>query len=164
MLQQRLYSNSAAWRKGYIFTASALRRTVLEDLPGSVHKLSVSHLPWAADLLWFYFPLGFLPPPLGDLYASTVCAPYACHEQTIRAVVQRHPHLLLPWAWAWPCNSLRAGSGVQQRHAGPQSVAKASYTSGHNSPYLRTAAGHLNSMASLNHLINQLVIWLFPHK
>ena len=25
-------------------------------------------------------PLGFLPPPLGDLYAATVCVPYACHQ------------------------------------------------------------------------------------
>ena len=138
MLQQRLYSNSAAWPKGYIFTASALRRTVLEDLPGSIHKLSVSHLPWAADLLWFYSPLASFH-LLSGTYTPRLCASHTlATEQPIRAMVQRHLHLLLPWAWAWPCNSLRAGSEVQQRHAGRQSVAKASYTSGHNSPYLRT--------------------------
>ena len=76
---------------------------------------------------------------LSGIYTPQLCASHTlATEQPIRAMVQRHPHLLLPWAWAWPCNSLRAGSGVQQRHAGPQSVAKASYTSGHNSPYLRT--------------------------
>ena len=37
--------------------------TVLEDLPGGVRKLSVIHLPWAADLHWIYFFRGLLPPP-----------------------------------------------------------------------------------------------------
>ena len=165
MLQQRLYSNSAAWRNGYIFIVSALRRTVLEDLPGSVHKLSVSHLPWAADLLWFYFPLGFLAPPLRDLHAATVCVPYACHRTTHKGHGPKAPTLAV---------ALGMGLALQfaeSRKRGPAASCWASvccksfiYLWPQLPVSADQAARHLNSMASLNHLINQLAIRLFPHE
>ena len=120
------------------FTASALRRTVLEDLPGSVHKLSVSHLPWAADLLWFYFPLGFLPPPLGDLYAATVCVPYTCHQTNHKGRGPKTPTLAVALGMGLALQFAESRTRGPAASYWPQSVAKASYTSGYNSPYLRT--------------------------
>ena len=115
MLQQHLYSPGGrgtfsqrplsgelslkicrAASTNYLSTTSLWRPTFF----GSTSALSSFHL-------------------LSGTYTPRLCASHTlATKQTIRAVVQRHPHLLLPWAWAWPCNSLRGGRGVQQRHAG----------------------------------------------
>ena len=112
--------------EGCIFTAAAVTRTLLEtSRAASTNFLSSTSLGWPT-FFGFTSPLASFR-LLSETYPPQ---PRVSHtlvtEQTVRAVVQRHPHLLLPWARAEDCNPLRAGSEVQQRHAGPQSVAKGS--------------------------------------
>ena len=113
------------------------RRTVLEDLPGGVHKQSVSHLPWAADLLWFYFFLGLLPPSLGNLQ-ERLCVPYAFHQTNHKGRGPKTPTLAVALGMGLALQSAEGRTRGPAASCWPQSVAKASDTSGKNYPYLRT--------------------------
>jgi len=148
---------------GYIFAAPTVMRTLLEtSWAASTNFLSSTALGRptffgsTSPLASFHLP--------SETYTPRPCASHTLvTEQTKRAVVQRRPHLLLPWTWAWPCNSLRAGSEVQQRHA--LGLSQKVHNLCLQLPVsAEQAAQHLNSMASLNHQINQLVVRLFPHE